>query len=85
MPKYYSSEYISTINTCNKFGEKNILTDEISYDYINNCRNDENKCGKEGKYFEKDNYVELKKLKFKFISTIPYTVLLIYILISLLR
>jgi hypothetical protein len=77
MPKYYSSDYVSTTNTCNKFGDKNIITDEISYEYVNSCRNDENKCGKEGKYFELDNYVQLKIFKYKLVGILPYIGLLI--------
>lgn len=81
MPKYYSSDYVSNSNTCNKFGDKNIITDEIEYDFINSCRKDENKCGNEGKFFEKDNYVQLKIFKYKLVKSIPY-LLLIFSLIT---
>jgi len=36
---------------CSLFGEKNIITDEIEYNFAESCRNDDNKCGYEGKYF----------------------------------
>lgn len=49
-----------TISRCSKFGTKNIITDEISNDFADYCRNDENKCGFEGKYFEKETYIKLQ-------------------------
>lgn len=42
---------------CKLFGEKNIITDEVSNDFANSCRSSENKCGIEGKYFEEVNFI----------------------------
>jgi hypothetical protein len=40
---------------CKKFGEINMITGSVEYDYAKNCRNDDNKCGKQGsEYTEKD-------------------------------
>jgi hypothetical protein len=33
---------------CKKFGEFNLITGLINYDYAKNCRNDINKCGQRG-------------------------------------
>jgi hypothetical protein len=33
---------------CKKFGEMNLITGLIEYDFAKNCRNDINKCGKTG-------------------------------------
>ena len=33
---------------CKKFGEVNMITGSIAYDFANVCRNDTNKCGKFG-------------------------------------
>jgi hypothetical protein len=51
---------------CSKFGEKNIITDEIKYDYADKCREKESLCGKEGKYFEKEDdlILSLKIIKY---------------------
>ena len=69
-PRYYS-EFTSSLNTCEKFGEKNIITDEITYDFADLCRKDEQKCGKEGKFFEKEENLERKILKHKIINGLP--------------
>jgi len=37
---------------CTKFGTKDIITGKIIYDYADNIRNDENKCGQDGFLFE---------------------------------
>lgn len=55
-PDYYTSK-------CNNFGIKNIVDDTVNYDYAEMCRTDELKCGVEGKYFEKDDFANLKILK----------------------
>ena len=62
---------LSNLNKCNKFGVKNIISDEITYDYANSCRNDENKCGIEGKYFEEESNLTMKILKYKLLNNIP--------------
>ena len=54
---------IDDLSRCNKFGEKNIITDEIKKDYTDSCRKDEKKCGFDGKYFEKETDINLR-LKF---------------------
>ena len=72
--KYYNPSHyndFTSLNKCNKFGEKNIITDEITYNYADTCRNDESKCGKDGKYFEKESNVNLKIIKYKIINDLP--------------
>lgn len=49
---HYSPDGLST---CAKFGEKNIVTNEINHAYAASCRRDENKCGEKGVFFEKDS------------------------------
>jgi hypothetical protein len=40
---------------CKKFGEINLITGSIEYDFAKDCRYNENKCGKSGsEYKEKD-------------------------------
>jgi hypothetical protein len=50
-PEIYT-DFDSTLNKCEKFGEKNIINGEIRLDFADSCRNDETKCGHSGKYFE---------------------------------
>lgn len=36
---------------CNKFGEKNIITGNVSFETAQYCRHNENMCGESGHYF----------------------------------
>lgn len=49
-PNIYN-DFSSSLNRCEKFGTKDIVTDEIHYDFADFCRKDEERCGKDGKYF----------------------------------
>jgi hypothetical protein len=80
-PSYSSSDFTASYNKCNKFGDKNIITNEISYDFANMCRNDENKCGHEGKYFELEKNIELKIFTHQIISKIPSILLVSFIIL----
>jgi len=46
----YSPEH-SKNGLCIKFGEKNMITGKIKYDYAIDCRNDASKCTKYARYF----------------------------------
>lgn len=70
-PSYINNDFTSSFTRCTKFGSKDILTDVITYDFADSCRNDETKCGKEGQYFEQEKNINLKILKYKIISNIP--------------
>jgi hypothetical protein len=70
-PNYINNDFTSYLTQCTKFGNKDILTDVITYDFAYSCRDDETKCGKEGKYFEEEKNINLKILKYKIISSIP--------------
>ena len=63
IPRSFSNDYASSFSKCSKFGEKDIITDKIDYDYAEQCRRDEMKCGEEGNFFEKDHLVEYKVIK----------------------
>ena len=63
-PIYYN-DFDSDINRCQKFGEKNIITGEVEYDFVSSCRNDEEKCGLEGKVFEEEVNLGVKKMKYR--------------------
>ena len=83
---YYKPSYLnnfsSTYSKCEKFGEKNIITNEITYNYADSCRRDESKCGEVGTYFENDKNVKLKIFRHYFINNIQYFFPFICIIIS---
>ena len=70
-PSYYTTDFTASYNKCDKFGDKNIITNKISYNYADMCRKDEKMCGYEGKYFELEKNIELKILTHQTISRIP--------------
>ena len=43
-PNTYN-DYASILNKCEKYEMKDIITDEIHYDFVDLCRRDEDKCG----------------------------------------
>jgi len=55
-------EFTSPLSKCEKFGVKDVVTDEITYDYADSARVTKAKCGEEGKYFLKDPQLRIKKL-----------------------
>ena len=83
MPSSYTSDFTSSFAKCNKFGDKNIINDEITYDYVELCRSDENKCGHEGKYFEKEKNIKLKILKHLIIKNSTYYIIAISFLLPI--
>jgi hypothetical protein len=76
-PDPFYNDFTSSLNRCNKFGDKNIVTDKITYDFADYCRNDESKCGKEGKYFEEEPNINMKVLKYSLLKNMPYGILLL--------
>lgn len=46
------TNYIFVASQCKKFGCKNLVTDDIEYDDALECRFNNNKCGRDGIYFE---------------------------------
>ena len=88
-PNIYDYDINSSLNKCNNFGSKDIITNKIDYDYANECRKDEMKCGIEAKYFEKEKNIELKMTKFKILKNFPiilfYTYISIYILVLIIN
>jgi hypothetical protein len=63
--------FSSGLEKCEKFGNKNIITNEITYDFAESCRNDENKCGEYANFFEPENEA-IKFIKFNIFTTTPY-------------
>lgn len=82
-PSFLNNDFTSTFNKCYKFGEKNIVTDEVTYNFADFSRNDETKCGKEGKYFEKEKNIKFKVFRYKIISNLPLSLPIMCIIINL--
>ena len=61
--KLFGGDFTSPLNKCSQFGEKNVITGEITYDYADTCRSNDSKCGNSGKKFKKEPRLWLKKLK----------------------
>jgi hypothetical protein len=74
-PCFVDRRFISSLGKCTYFGEKDIITDTINYDYVSSCRNNENKCGENGKYFIEEKNIKLKILYHNIITTMPYFIL----------
>jgi hypothetical protein len=74
IPSTYDG-FDSTISKCGKYGSKNIISNEITYDFTSSCRNDENKCGLEGKDYEVEENIEMKIIKHRLTLSTPYILL----------
>ena len=81
MPSVYHLEFTSTLNRCSKFGEKDMITDEIKYDFAESCRRDEKKCGEKGEYFEEEPNLMLKMTMHRLSSLSPYFFILFLFLL----
>ena len=68
----------TVIGKCMYFGTKDIQTGEISYNFANSCREDENKCGLEAKYFEQSKYVHFKTLLYSIQNPSPFSAVIIF-------
>lgn len=44
---------------CNKFGKVNLVTGTIEYDFAKNCREDDNKCGKNGLEYKGKPHIDI--------------------------
>jgi len=85
-PETYNFDFTSKYNKCENFGEKDIITNKIKYDFAEICRSTESKCGNNGKYFEEEQNLDMKifihKLSYIFNVTLPIsTVIILYLFI----
>jgi len=63
IPCKSSSKFAIDSSKCGKFGEKDIITNEINYAYAKLCRKDIDRCSLEGRYWEQEPNLQLKKWK----------------------
>ena len=81
-PSSYN-EFESSYNKCNLFGKKDIVTNKVTYDYVDSCRMDDSKCGMHAKYFEEEPNIEFKIMKHQLIKNAPYTLLLSFLILEI--
>ena len=77
------SDFISPLNKCENFGTKDIISGKITYDFADLCRDDESRCGKEGKNFKEEKNINIKIFNHKIIKNIPnisiFVILTVYL------
>jgi hypothetical protein len=66
-----NNEFTYSLNKCNNFGSKDIISDEVSYDFASSCRRDEDKCGEKGKCFIQEKNIIFKVFKHSLLNTTP--------------
>lgn len=67
-PSIHNTDFTVSYNKCGKFGNKDIITDKISYDIAELCRKDELRCGINARYFKKEVNIDMKILKHTIVS-----------------
>jgi len=82
-PRTIDSEFAGLFSKCTKFGNKDRITGEIDYNYADLNRNNENKCGIKGRYYEREPHLEWKILKHRITNSKMRTYYLIGIILSL--
>lgn len=75
-PNSMSNDFTGYYSTCEKFSNVDILTGNIQYTYVDSCRNDESKCGKEGKSFVEEKNLSLKILAYTLVGSYPNILIL---------
>lgn len=78
-----SNDFNSLYNKCCIFGNKNIHSGDITYEYASECRKDEEKCGINGQYFEKQHNIVCKKLNHNIKKNLFYYFCFITIILQL--
>ena len=75
-PQYYTA-FESPLSDCQAVGERNVVTGGVDYVSVENCRRYE--CGMNGKLYEPEPHLLLKKIKHALQPYIPFSIpLLIY-------
>jgi hypothetical protein len=76
----FCDNYASSLSKCSKFGNKNIITGEITNKYADSTRNDNTLCGINATYYKKDNFVEIKRILYYTIHPITISIIFTYII-----
>lgn len=80
---YRPTLFSPSLSRCSQFGTKNIITGEITYDYADLSRMDEDKCGLEGKSFNETS-LTIKAIRYIFINELPIKLLIALFFFSIL-
>jgi hypothetical protein len=78
-PSTYNSDFTASYNKCSKFGDKDIITDKISYDIAEFCRKDETRCGINARYFEREPNIDMKILKHNIMTNMTNNILILLV------
>ncbi len=76
----FGNNYASSLSKCSKFGNKDIITGVITDNYADLTRYDNTLCGINGTYFERDNFVEIKRILYYTIHPFTITIIFTYII-----
>jgi len=82
---HYKSTIFKTklYSRCNKFGVRDVITNKIYNDFADLCRNNESKCGVNGKHFEEER--NKNKCKNKLLYNLPNGVILLNTFLAILN
>ena len=63
-PNLADVQYACAFSKCAKFGNKGLVSGKMHYDYADMCRNNEKKCGQDGREYKEDPWFSLKYAKY---------------------
>jgi hypothetical protein len=75
-PQHYTT-FDSPLSDCHAVGEMNVITGKVDYVSVGNCRRYE--CGVNGKLYEPEPNLFLKKIKHALYRSLQYSPLLVYV------
>jgi hypothetical protein len=79
---YRPNLFSPSLSKCSQFGNKNVITGHITYDYADLSRMNSEKCGLEGKYYNEIS-IPMKALQIAFIHNLPNSVVMFIIFLSI--
>lgn len=68
--------FIPNVNHCGKFGETNLITGEVSYEYARIARNNSGKCKEDALHFEQNKYKYITKPYYFWLDNYPWILLI---------
>jgi|LauGreDrversion4_2_1035121.scaffolds.fasta_scaffold51892_2 hypothetical protein len=80
---YRPNIFSPSLSKCSQFGDKNVITGEIKYDYADLSRMSQDKCGLEGKQFNETSLI-IQEIQQAFIHKIPTNFLIALFFFSIL-
>ncbi len=74
-PQHYTT-FDSPLSDCQAVGELNVITGKVDYVSVGNCRRYE--CGVNGKLYEPEEHLILKKINHALLRSFPFSPLFLY-------